>query len=261
MGAAAILALATSLGSGVQAELWAGFYKPSKPAITQDTAGQYRLGHDAVCLAAILEAQTRYGIPDNLLLSIGIQEAGKLGKRGLTVWPWSVNAEGTGAFFPNRDSMLHWVRNQMAVGVESIDVGCMQINQKWHGQAFQSLEHAVDPKTNVDYAARYLSDLYRSEGDWWSAAGRYHSSSEKPKAAYLDKLARNQKIANTNLEQLLKLIVDQTSLAPIELAGVAPQNTSSQFWGTEKSNSTSRTFTIYSQTPMQPIIPDYKELN
>jgi len=261
LGGHGALVLAVSLGTAVQAELFSGFYKSTQPAITQDQANQYQLGHDAVCLAAILEAQTRYGIPDNLLLSIGIQEAGKLGNRGLTVWPWSVNAEGTGAFFPTRESMLRWVRNQMNLGVESIDVGCMQINQKWHGHACQSLEQATDPRVNVDYAARYLSDLFRSEGDWWSAAGRYHSSNEKFKSSYLEKLERNQKIANTNIEQLVNLIVEQTSLAPIELSQAVPKKMPSQFWGTDKSDTTPGTFTIYSHTPMQPIIPNYKELN
>lgn len=262
LGAAATLLLGTPWAiGGARAELWSGFYTPSQPRITQDPSAQYQLGHDAVCLAAILEAQTRYDIPDNLLLSIGIQEAGKQGDRGLTVWPWSVNAEGTGAFFPNRDSMLRWVRSQMEAGVESIDVGCMQINQKWHGQAFRSLEQAVDPKANVDYAARYLRELYQREGDWWSAAGRYHSSSEKPKAAYLKKLARNQKIANANLDQLLALIVDQTSLAPIELAQSAPPGRRGHFWGTDRSGASSARVSIYSQAPLQPIIPDYQELN
>ncbi|WP_372884226.1 lytic transglycosylase domain-containing protein [Shimia sp.] len=255
------LAVTAPAGGGARAELWAGFYKPRQPVVSQDQAAAYQLGHDAVCLAAILEAQTRYDIPDNLLLSIGIQEAGKRGQRGLTVWPWAANAEGSGAFFPDRDSLLRWVRNQMAMGVESIDVGCMQVNQKWHGKAFASLEQAVDPRSNVDYAARYLRDLFRSEGDWWRAAGRYHSASERYKTVYLDKLARNQKIANANIDQFLALIVDQTSLAPIELAGVAPPQSPAQFWGKDSSGSGRGGFTIYSHSPMQPIIPDFEERN
>lgn len=261
-----LLALATALfvvstgGSeqSAQAQLWAGFYKPSQPEPQPQEI--FELGDDAVCLAEILEAQSRYGIPDNLLLSIGIQEAGRVGKRGLTVWPWSVNAEGKGAFFPTREAMLEWVGNQMSQGVRSIDVGCMQINQKWHGKAFASLEEATDPAINVDYAARYLRDLYRSEGDWWKAAGRYHSGTEKYQKIYLDKLSRNQGVANANLDGFLDMIVDETIANTVLVAEVAPVTPPAVFWGNHQSAETAATFTIYSNSPMRPIIPDYKEM-
>ena len=257
-----LVAALLSLPGSASADLWSGFYRSTTPAppVSNVPPKAIELSDDAVCIAAILEAQSRYGIPDNILLSIGIQEAGRNVKRGLSIWPWSANAEGTGAFFPNRDALLKWVRHQNDQGVRSIDVGCMQINQKWHGSAFQSLEQAVDPQANVDYAARYLSDLYRSEGSWWKAAGRYHSATEKYKTIYLKKLARNQQIATRNLDAFLELVVTQEQSPPASVAKPTPLPAQKAIWGNLNDKSQTHAFTIYSQHPMQPIVPDFKEM-
>ncbi len=46
-----------------------------------------------------------------------------------------------------------------AAGMQSIDVGCMQINLRAHPAAFASIDDAFDPAANADYAARFLRDL------------------------------------------------------------------------------------------------------
>src|SRR3546814_8505474 len=77
----------------------------------------------------------------------------------LTIWPWSVNSEGNGRYFKDKASAIQWVREEQARGVRSIDVGCMQINLRWHPDAFSDLDEAFDPAANTAYSAKYLATL------------------------------------------------------------------------------------------------------
>jgi hypothetical protein len=71
-----------------------------------------------------------------------------------------------------------------------MDVGCMQINMMYHGDAFTSIEQAFDPAANVAYAARFLKQLYAKMGSWHEAAGRYHSATPIYNQRYKEKIAR-----------------------------------------------------------------------
>lgn len=153
-------------------------------------------GPDGVCLSEIMSAQNRYAIPNNLLLAIGLREAGLSRGGRLTVWPWSVNADGSGHFLPDREAAIAHVREKQASGASLIDIGCMQVNLRWHPDAFPSLEDGFDPALNVDYAARFLVRLHAETGDWRAAAGRYHSADPERSAVYLTALEANLAIAN-----------------------------------------------------------------
>ncbi|MEI4472001.1 transglycosylase SLT domain-containing protein [Frigidibacter sp. MR17.24] len=184
-------------------------------------------GEDGACLREILTAQTRYGIPNNLLLALGLQEAGFNRRSGLTVWPWSVNAAGEGRVFKSRDAALSWVRARQAAGITSIDVGCMQINQKWHPEAFTTLEEGFDPRRNVDYAARFLLSLHERTGDWLQAAGSYHSFNPGPRSVYLASLRKNLEVANARIEQFYAK-AESAGLTQMMLASA---ETGSADWG------------------------------
>ncbi len=71
-----------------------------------------------------------------------------------------------------------------ARGVQSIDVGCMQVNLLYHPSAFATLDQAFDPAPNASYAARFLRSLYARLGDWPEAAAAYHSFTPGPNAQY-----------------------------------------------------------------------------
>jgi hypothetical protein len=97
-------------------------------------------------------------------------------KTGIThPWPWAINAEGRGGFFPDKAAAIAAVRALQAEGVRSIDIGCLQINLRHHPQAFANLEEAFDPLANARYGARFLAELQATRGDWIQAAGSYHS--------------------------------------------------------------------------------------
>jgi soluble lytic murein transglycosylase-like protein len=69
--------------------------------------------------------------------------------------------------------------------LRSGDLGCMQINTRWHGQRFRDAGHMLDPRTNVLYAGWYLRTLYLQHGSWHEAVARYHSSQGVHQRAYL----------------------------------------------------------------------------
>lgn len=138
------------------------------------------------CRAAIAQAERDANIPTALLQAIGRVESGRRNpETGIAgPWPWTINAEGRGHFFPTREAAIAAVRELQGRGVRLIDVGCMQVNLHFHPRAFANLEQAFDPAANARYAARFLSELQSTRGDWMTAAGHYHSQTPELAQAY-----------------------------------------------------------------------------
>ena len=139
-----------------------------------------------LCRAAIAAAERAANIPAGLLHAIGRVESGRRDpdSGAFGPWPWTINAEGRGQFFPTREAAIAAVRQLQAQGVRSIDVGCMQINLRHHPNAFTSLEDAFDPSANARYAARFLTELHATRNDWLRAAAHYHSNTPQFADAY-----------------------------------------------------------------------------
>ena len=129
------------------------------------------------CAPAIAAAERERGTAPGLLGAIGLVESGRVDPRThiRAVWPWTVNAEGLGTYYPGKAEAIRAVRLLQARGVVSIDVGCMQVNLAAHPGAFSDLDQAFDPAANARYAARFLSTLYGRLGTWPAAAAAYHS--------------------------------------------------------------------------------------
>lgn len=148
--------------------------------------------HDSsVCSAAAQQAGTEYGVNFDLLQTIAVVESGKWDnlQNRFVAWPWTVNIKGKGHYFASKEEAVKAVKEAQAQGITSIDVGCMQINMKFHGKAFSSVEDALDPLKNVQYSAKFLRSLYNSSGrDWKTAARRYHSGNPKEGQIYTTRL-------------------------------------------------------------------------
>ncbi len=129
----------------------------------------------ALCETAAVEAARETGVPLAVLRAISLSETGRNRGGSFRPWPWTVNMEGAGAWFDEPDEALGFVRRHFETGARSFDVGCFQLNYRWHGQNFQSIESMFDPLENARYAARFLAGLYAETGDWMLAAGYYHS--------------------------------------------------------------------------------------
>ena len=125
----------------------------------------------ASCERYIAEAATRYAIPLAVFYAVGLQETG--GRDGLR--PYTMNIDGRTATSGTLEAALDLLRTAQARGARLIDIGCMQINLRYHGQHFASPRAMFDPAANVDYAARFLRELKAREGTWTLAVARYNA--------------------------------------------------------------------------------------
>lgn len=151
-------------------------------------------GFGNICDTAAINAAKQNSVPPNVMLALTRTETGRKVKGVFAPWPWTINDRGKGYWFASRDEMMAFAKNLRKAGVSSFDLGCFQLNYKWHSNGFTSIENMGDPISNADYAAKFLRQLYLEFNDWTVAAGAYHSRSpkfaQKYKARYLKMLAR-----------------------------------------------------------------------
>lgn len=135
----------------------------------------------ALCVRAIDMAAAQTGVPADLLHAIARVESGRRGKP----WPWAINLDGTGVWHDSRATLEAHVLHLQAMGETSFDIGCFQINTRWHGANFDSLAAIADPDANALYAARFLRRLHAEFDTWEGATGAYHSRTPARAASYL----------------------------------------------------------------------------
>ncbi len=130
-----------------------------------------------LCETAITTAEYAGRLPPRMLGAIAQVESGRFDETvdAVRPWPWTINAEGEGHFYPTKQDAITAVRALQARGVRSIDVGCLQINLMFHPDAFASLDQAFDPRANALYAAHFLNQLHAQGDDWAHAIAAYHS--------------------------------------------------------------------------------------
>lgn len=133
----------------------------------------------AICDAAGQRAAAATGVPELVLRAIALTETGRRLEGKFRPWPWTVNMEGAGKWFDTPTEAMAFVRAHHDKGARSYDVGCFQINYRWHGNAFSSLEDMFDPLRNATYAANFLKRLHAETGSWAKSAAAYHSRTPK----------------------------------------------------------------------------------
>lgn len=148
------------------------------------------LGRDPseLCDLAASHAARTTGVPLDVLLAISRAETGRTRNGQLAPWPWAVNRAGEGFWFETASEAVSFVDAELAENELNFDVGCFQINLRWHSAGFSSLSDMFDPEMNAAYAARFLSQLYQSEGGWSEAVAAYHSRNDKQAGVYLAKV-------------------------------------------------------------------------
>jgi hypothetical protein len=156
-------------------------------------AGAERGDPSSLCAAIVPAAEHRHDIPAGLLATIAKVESGRAAppSGALQPWPWTVDADGAGAYFPTKAEAVAWSRQALDSGaVTFLDVGCMQIDLRMHPDAFANLEQAFDPAANVEYGARFLRELHDAAGgNWFTAVGMYHSRTPVLAAIYREQVA------------------------------------------------------------------------
>ena len=67
------------------------------------------------------------------------------------------------------------VQSVLDQGQTNVDLGCFQLNLRWHSRGFASLTDMLDPVPNANYAAGFLAQHFARTGTWAAAAAAYHS--------------------------------------------------------------------------------------
>lgn len=89
--------------------------------------------------------------------------------------PFALNIEGKPVFAASQQEAVEQFYGAVAQGAKLIDLGCMQINYYFHSQQFASPQAMLNPRQNVEYAAKFLADLRRRHESWTMAVARYHA--------------------------------------------------------------------------------------
>ena len=112
----------------------------------------------SLCLAAAEHAGEKYGVSYDLLQTISAVESGKWSDLHNTyiAWPWTINVNGKGYYFESKEEAVEAVKKFQAKGYKSIDVGCMQINLKYHGDAFSFVTVVIGRRPPRDIIRQML---------------------------------------------------------------------------------------------------------
>jgi len=130
------------------------------------------------CEREILRASTKYGVPAGILYAVGLAETGRKG----SLQPNALNIDGKAVFPASKGEALRRFDAASLNGARFIDVGCMQVNHRYHGDAFAGIADMLEPRRNVDYAARFLVRLKGRHRTWTMAVARYHAGPDNDPA-------------------------------------------------------------------------------
>jgi soluble lytic murein transglycosylase-like protein len=126
---------------------------------------------DQACEREMTRAARLNDIPLNVLYAVGLTETGHHGQLS----PFDMNVDGRAVRSASLSEAMAKFEQERARGAKFIDIGCMQINQRWHGADFSSIADMFDPVRNVRYAATFLKELKAQEGTWTLAVARYNA--------------------------------------------------------------------------------------
>ncbi len=136
-----------------------------------------------LCLKAIQEIAGHKGISPQLLLKIARAESG-YGQLNQP-WPWTINVKGKDYYFKNQQGAVAYIERLIKSGIQSFDVGCFQINWRWHRTKVSSPAELLHPTRNALIAADYLQELYVQHRSVSRAVAHYHSSNPYRGAQYV----------------------------------------------------------------------------
>ena len=131
-----------------------------------------------VCEREMVKAAKAFDVPLAVLYAVGLTETGRRG----SLQPYAMNIEGHAVFPDDLPTAMSRFAAARASGVRLIDIGCMQINHRYHGAKFNTVADMFDPARNVAYAAQFLSELRKREPSWTLAVARYHAGPDNDAA-------------------------------------------------------------------------------
>ncbi len=126
-----------------------------------------------------------YGVRSTIFYALALAESGTVvdATRSIRPWPWTLNISGQGRFYATRQAAADALASLLASGQQSVDIGLMQVNWRYHKQRLGSPQLALDPYRNLRVAAEILQGCFRSREGWWEAVGCYHAPNTPQRAA------------------------------------------------------------------------------
>lgn len=140
-----------------------------------------------LCETAAKKAAEASGVPLDVMQAIMLLETGTSWQGNQRPWPWTINDGQDGHWFNTQAEALTFAQGLIETGKTSFDLGCFQLNYRWHAQNFSSLAQMLDPEANAAYAARFLAELKATRTSWPLAAGAYHSLTPEFSEKYQEK--------------------------------------------------------------------------
>jgi soluble lytic murein transglycosylase-like protein len=124
---------------------------------------------------AYLDAARIAAVPASVLYAVALQESGTALERQVKPWPWTLNVDGVGLRYPNRESACAGLGRALGRSpAHRIDVGLGQINLGYQSHRYTHPCELLDPYRNLSVAAEILKEHHKPNEDWLLAVGRYH---------------------------------------------------------------------------------------
>lgn len=122
------------------------------------------------------QAAAKHFVPTDVLYAICLMETGQYRRGWVLPNPWVIRYNGAPYFFKGQAEAAKAAKEFIKTGkTNSLDLGLMQVNWKWHHQRFSSVSDALDPKKSLEVAAQILSEAMSSTSDPVLGISRYHS--------------------------------------------------------------------------------------
>lgn len=134
------------------------------------------------CNNDIRQQEQSYGIPRNLLCAIANVES--------AMNPNAIYYNGKSYHFKTANEAKTFANRLVENGVKNFDIGLMQINYGYHHHKFDSLDHMLDPESNLQYGARFLNELYSRHKAWRTSVAYYNSSKLEHQRKYTSKILK-----------------------------------------------------------------------
>ena len=155
----------------------------TKDFFTKENDDQYQSLIKENIIEIIQQAEEYYGLPKNILLSIGFIESNH--------YPYIIRFNHKVYKFKFMNQAEEFLR-----GVEShhkkhnIDIGFMQINNQ-HSSHFSNFTQILDPKENIWFAAKLLAHNITHTRSIKRAISMYNSGKAYDSCLYLDKVLKH----------------------------------------------------------------------
>jgi len=143
-----------------------------------------------LCIEAAEASASRFDIPSVFMQAILLVESGKAVDGVQVPWPWALNADGDGHWHSTKGEAVTHLEELVENGTTSFDVGCAQLNYRYHGQHFDTVTAMVEPRANLHHAARFVRELKDETPCWGKAISRYHSRNAARGSRYLAAVRR-----------------------------------------------------------------------